>query len=593
MSEPILAKVQEAIEGYPNDDREIVEGLNFNAYTNFKTIEYYTSSQYLGGKYDELGREKPFRNIVNFRLNTAVKATEFDTKDIQLVTDHGGDYVATMLLSRELHDWLKEVNFAQTINEMIYVRPKYGELMVKKVDGKDGLKIDIVDWRNIVVDPTEPLKGMIVELHYFRPHELYGKRKTWNFVDEVIEQDTYEKKNVLGASNTSSDDLIKVYEVYGYFEPEDLGEEGEDYKLYKVIMTDKYIMYYDPIDEIPYKSLPWEKVYGRLGRGIVEDGFEAQIWTNDAVLKERDMMEIASKIFWKTTDEKVEDNALVGLDNGSIIHLQDGKDFVQVNAVPSSLPQIQSIIQAWDDQYQKVSSTFDSVTGDNLPSRTPFRTAAVLNQAGTSMFNFRRQEFGIFIQEIIYDWVMPYLISKISEEHILASNFSGDELKMIDEGFANYEANKLIKSRAITGTSAEEIVTPQPMIDELKAKVLGEVGKTKSRRFISIPKDYFKNVKAKIDIVTTGENVDKGAMFESLNNIFVAYAQNAEGVRNDPVLSKLFERIVDLSGVGISPQELKYESKSNQPTLPGPSNTGGPQGVLPTMPGQAGAPTGV
>ena len=72
-----------------------------------------------------------------------------------------------------------------------------------------------------------------------------------------------------------------------------------------------------------------------------------------------------------------------------------------------------------------------------------------------------------------------------------------------------------------------------------------------------------------------------------------AYAQNAEGVRNDPVLSKLFERIVDLSGVGISPQELKYESSTNQPTVPGPSNTGGPQGVLPAMPGQTGAPTGV
>ena len=596
MSEPILAKVQEAIEGYPNDDREIVEGLNFNAYTNFKTIEYYTSSQYLGGKYDELGREKPFRNIVNFRLNTAVKATEFDTKDIQLVTDHGGDYVATMLLSRELHDWLKEVNFAQTINQMIYVRPKYGELMVKKVDGKDGLKIDIVDWRNIVVDPTEPLKGMIVELHYFRPHELYSKRGTWDYIEETLEAETKDRKDVLGASNDSKDCLIKVYEVYGYFEPEELGEEGEDYQLYKVILTDQHILYKSTIKSIPYKSISWEKVYGRLGRGIVEDGFEAQVWTNDAVLKERDMMEIASKIFWKTTDDKVEDNALVGLDNGSIIHLQDGKDFVQVNAVPSSLPQIQSIISAWDDQYQKVSSTFDSVTGDNLPSRTPFRTAAVLNQAGTSMFAFRRQEFGIFIQEIIYDWVMPYLISKISSEHILASNFSGDELKMIDEGFANWEANKLIKSRALTGTTAEEIVTPQPMIDELKAKVLGDVGKTKSRRFIKIPKDYFKDIKAKVDIITTGENVDKGAMFESLNNIFVAYAQNAEGVRNDPVLSKLFERIVDLSGVGISPQELKYESSTNQsgqPPLPGQGNPAGPQGVLPAMPGQAGAPTGV
>ena len=593
-SPKILSKVQEQIEGYSDNEVEIVEGLKFNAFNNFKTIEYYTSSQYLGGKYDQLGREKPFRNVVNFRLNTAVKATEFDTKDIQLITDEGGDYVATMLLSRELHDWFKEQNFAQTINQMIYVRPKYGELMVKKVEKDGELKVDIVDWRNIVVDPSEPLKGMITELHYFRPYELYSKRSTWKYVDDVLAEanETHERKNVMEASNDSNSDLIKVYEVYGYFEPEDVGKEGEDYKLYKVIMSDKYIMYSEEISELPYKTLSWEKVYGRLGRGIIEDGFESQIWTNDAVLKERDMMEIASKIFWKTTDEKVEDNALIGLDNGSIIHLQDGKDFVQVNAVPSSLPQIQSIIQAWDDQYQKVSSTFDSVTGDNLPSRTPFRTAAVLNQAGSSMFNFRRQEFGIFIQEIIYDWVLPYLIKKIDKAHILASNFSGDELKMIDEGFANFEANAMIKNRALTGKTAEEITTPQFMIDEMKAKLTGEIGKTKSRRFIDIPEGYFKNIKAKVDIITTGENVDKAAMFESLNNIFIAYAQNAEQVRQDPVLSKLFERIVDLSGVGISPQELKYESK-NQSPLPGQGNTPGTEGVLPGMPGQTGAPAGV
>lgn len=591
----ILYKVSTMLEDYSTNEVEIVEGLDFNAFNNFKTIEYYTSSQYLGGKYDELGREKPFRNIGNFRLSTAVKATEFDTKDIQLVTDEGGDYVGTMLLSRELHDWFKEVNFAQTINQMIYVRPKYGELMVKKVEKDGGLNIEIIDWRNIVVDPSEPLKGMIIEKHYFRPHELYAKRGVWKYVDEALAEgcESHETKNVLEASNSSQDDKVKVYEVYGYFEPSDLGLEGEDYKLYKVIMTDNYIMYSKEIKEVPYKSLSWEKVAGRLGRGIIEDGFEAQVWTNDAVMKERDMMEISSKIFWKTTDDKVEDNALIGLDNGSIIHLQDGKDFVQVNAVPSSLPQLQSIMQAWDDQYQKVSSSFDSVTGDNMPSRTPFRTTAVLNQAGTSMFNFRRQEFGIFITEIIYDWVLPHLIKKISKAHILASNFSADELKMIDEGFANFEANSMIKERALTGKTAEEIITPQPMIDEMKAKVLGEVGKTKSRRFISIPEGYFSNIKAKVDIITTGENIEKGAMLESLNNIFVAYAQNAQAVQADPVLSKLFERIVDLSGIGISPQELKYDSSKNQQALPGQGNLGGTQGVLPAMPGQASAPVGV
>lgn len=575
--------VDELVDGYPDDNREIVEGLFYNAYDTFKTIEYYTSSKYLGGQTDNLGREKPFSNIVNFRINTAVKATEFDTKDIQLVTDEGGDPVATMLLSRELHDWMKEQNMAKTINEMIYIRPKYGEVLVKKIEKGNELKLQIVDWRKVVVDPSDPLGGTIVELHTFKPHQLL--KKDWDYVEDIVSE--YEEgNNVL----EGEEEGIIVKEAHGYFKASDIEDtEDDSYKLYKVIVCKGHVLYSKEVKSLPYKSLAWEKVNGRLGRGIVEDGFEAQVWTNDAVIKEKDMMEIASRIFWKTTDDKVEDNALIGLDNGSIIHLQDGKDFVQVNAVPSSLPQLQSIIARWEDQYQKVSSTFDSVTGENLPSRTPFRTTAVLNQAGSSMFLFRRQEFGIFIQEILYDWVLPFLTKRITSEHLLTSNFSADELQMIDEGFANYEANNFMKVRALTGKTVEEMTTPQPMIDNLRSKLMDGISKTKSRRTIKIPENYFKDLKYKIDIITTGENIDKAATFESLNNIFVAYAQNAEAVRNDPVLSKLFERIVDLSGVGISPQELKYESNTNQQALSGQGNPGGPQGILSRVPGQTGA----
>lgn len=579
--------MDELVEGYPQDDREIVDGLFYNAYDTFKTIEYYTSSKYLGGQTDSLGRDKPFRNIVNFRVNTAVKATEFDTKDIQLVTDEDGDYVATMLLSRELHDWMKDQNMAKTINDMIYIRPKYGELCVKKIEKDGELKLKICDWRKLIVDPSDPDDGITIEQHTFQPHQLL--KKNWDYVEDIVRE--YEEgKNVEGGE----EDGIIVYEAVGYFKVSDVAESDDDsYKLYKVITCKGHLLYSKEIDSIPYKFLSWENVNGRLGRGVVEDGFEAQIWTNDAVIKERDVTEIASRVFFKTTDDKLEDNALIGIDNGSIIHLQDGKDFSLVNALPGSLPQLQAIMAQWDDQYQKVSSSFDSVTGENLPSRTPFRTAAVLNQAGSSMFALRRQEFGIFLTEILYDWVLPYLTKKITAEHILASNFSSEELAMIDEGFANYEANNFIKTRALNGPTPEDMITPQPMIDELKSKLLEGVQKTKSRRTIKIPKGYFENVKYKVDIITTGENIDKAAMFESLNNIFVAYAQNAEAVRNDPVLSKLFERIVDLSGVGISPQELKYNANQqiqpNSAALPGQGNTGGLEGVLPGLPGQAAA----
>ena len=77
---------------------------------------------------------------------------------------------------------------------------------------------------------------------------------------------------------------------------------------------------------MPYKSLSWGKVNGRLGRGIVEDGFEAQRWVNDAVVKEKEAMELGSKVIFKTTDPNVQNNVLSEVDNGQIIHITQGSD---------------------------------------------------------------------------------------------------------------------------------------------------------------------------------------------------------------------------------------------------------------------------
>lgn len=582
MQEKIISNIKGFVEDYPENDIEIVYGLKFNAYKNFKTIEYYTSSQYLDGNKDDLGRRIPFYNVLNYRVNTAVKATDFDTKDIQLVSSTG-DYTRVMLLNKEMRNWFKEVNFAKTINKMIYTRPKYGELMVKKVERNGELDVQVVDWRNVVIDPCDVLRGTITEIHYMKPHKLIEKKDVWNFVDEALEGSTKERTDALGSSSEASEDAVKIYECYGYFKESDVKDSEDDtYKLFKVIMTDDYILWHKEITELPYKTLSWEEVPGRIGRGVVEDGFEAQIWTNDAVVKERDIMEIASKVFWKTTDDSVEDNSLIGLDTGSIIHLQDGKDFVQVNAVPTSLPQISQVIQKWDEQYQRVSSSFDSVTGESMPSRTPFRTVAVLNEAGSSMFNLKREEFGIFITEIIYDWVLPHLSKKINKAHLLASEFTAEELQMIDDAFGNSYANQFLKEAVLRG----EIVY-QDEYEQISKLAKDLVRKTKNIRFLDIPEGYFKDLKVKVDIITTGENIDKAAMFESLNNIFIAYAQNAQAVKADPVLSKLFERIVDLSGVGISPSTLNYE-QSNTQTLSGQSNIAGTEGLPPLPTGQTG-----
>ena len=81
------------------------------------------------------------------------------------------------------------------------------------------------------------------------------------------------------------------------------------------------------------------------------------------------------------------------------------------------------------------------------------------------------------------------------------------------------------------------------------------IKKTKSQRFISIPKDYYKDLKPKITVNITGEQRNKAATLESLSNILTVYASNPN-ISSDPVASQLLARIIELSGAGISPVQI-------------------------------------
>ena len=582
----IIDYINGLVANYDEAKAERVEGNYFKPFEVIKTIEYYTDSRYLNGQTDSLGRDKPFYNIVNYRLNTAVKATPFDTKDIQLIPDGDENALRVSLLNKELHDWFKEVNYDKTINEQRYVRAKHGHVIVKKTEHEGKLNIETVDLRNVVVDPSS-LENTFVEIHYMTPSKLAKMRGKWDYIDEILsDPNKISKKtvNAIGSETETSTDQIEIYEVYGEFPASEIYEDGDEYEysLYRLYTCGDYILDAREVKELPYKDLAWETVNGRsLGRGVVEDGFESQVWSNDAVIKERDMMEHASKIVFVTDDDEVEDNMLIDYDSGSIVHVNDGRKLTMLNNVPSSLPQIQAILNKWDSQYERTSSSFDSVTGATMPSRTPFRTVAMLQEAGNSMFKERLQEFGIWQKEIMYDWVLPYLIKKLKKEHMLVAEFSKDEFELYLDDFADHEVNMFLSEATIK----------KKLILQEDLEALKEEAKLKAlaKRVMRIPEGYYDDIKLKVDIVTTGENMDKQAMFESLNNLMITVSQNPQ-IMTDPALSKLFGKIIDLSGVGITLPEItsNLNVEQNQQALPGQGNASGAQGVLPSGVGQEG-----
>src|SRR3990167_6628534 len=127
----ITKYIEQCVMAY-NKPVVIVGGLYFRQRELIRMIEFYTNSKYLNGNRDELGREKPFYNIINGMCDVENAAKDIDTKDIIVTSDDGQHYAESFLLSKDVYQWMKQENFAKTLNEMRDAHTRYGSLLVKK-----------------------------------------------------------------------------------------------------------------------------------------------------------------------------------------------------------------------------------------------------------------------------------------------------------------------------------------------------------------------------------------------------------------------------------------------------------------------------
>lgn len=553
-----------------NKTIDLVDNLPFSQKETIKTIEFYTNSKYKNGQKDELGREKPFFQILNAVCDVENTAKDLDTKDIQVTSDDANHYLESWLLSKDIQIWMKEADFAKSLNDMRDVHTRYGSLLVKKVvekdkDGKKILKIAIPEWKNVITDQVDIINSPIIEVHYMTAMQI-AKMNEWTGVDEVIEK----------LKKEGSSKRIPVYEIRGEFSKatylDAIGEtytpadEKEfSYQLYYIAGTpveagqskefvDTLVkLYCEDNTEQVYKYLARKPRAGRaFGVGVFEEGEEAQVWTNDTVLKQYRAMEYTTKVIGQSASKKLKGrNLLTETDDGTILEHEPDRPITALNLLPSGgLQQYNNLIQQWYGQLEKTTSAYAAQRGDTPPSGTPFRLQATVLQQSSSVFKTLQQELGIFITEIFEDWIMPHLASKLNKEHILAYDFSPEELKEIDERFNAKWANRRAIEKIISGEMVD-----QEEYDKWIDNADEFIKITKSRRFIQIPKDFYKDLDAKVTVNITGEQRNKAATLESLNNILITYASNPN-LSNDPVASQLLGKIIELSGAGISPVSI-------------------------------------
>jgi hypothetical protein len=590
--------VKHARDEYFSKSIEVVPGYEFHQYETLRTIELYHNSRFKTSNTDELKREKPFYNICKFRVNVAVRATDLDTKDVVIEADDVGAYAQSFVLSLKNRKWMKETDFDALLNAMGETRAKYGHVVVKKVERPGELQIHVVPWRDLITDQVDITNGVKIERHFYSPSDLQNMVKFgWtNIPDAIATAERQQDATVTGKSryNRTLGANIEVWEVHGVLPDSYLPENADVEDADKTYSRQMHIVVLDEQqkDETKgvslfegtetddcYKDLAWEKVPGRgLGVGVIEDLFEAQVWTNYSVKQKKDMLDLAGKIIFQTADANIAaKNVLTDLENGSIITTSPNYPLTQVNNAPVGLGALASLMEDWDTQAQNATSTYPAILGSTPPhANAAFRLQASLQNEATAIFEYRRQELGIFVREIYRDWVLPFLVKQIQKTTEFVGEMTPDEVDTISDLIADYETKAKVKSTILSG----KVIT-QPQADAFKVALKQAHVKAGPKRKFKFPKGFFKG-DYNVQVNTTGEQQDNQKMLTGIFQIFGAIGQNPT-ILNDPRMANLFNQAMEL--LGVSPALMgKGSPTPNTNAMAMPSVPGAPMPAAPAAP---------
>ncbi len=515
--------IEDEVEYYEDSDLKLNPAFAPRMADVYNLIDMYSVSRFRDGDTDSLGYKKVFYNIVNFPTEIAAKMLDLDTKHIYLTAEDGTSYWPSWLMSKELKFWMKDKYFGRQLNEYSLKWPKYGDLWVKKVGGD----VKWVPPQNMIyrVDAVDYKTTPLIERHEYGADELrvVGKEAGWENIEEAIKK--------------ADDDPIVVYECYF---PPDYLEEGSNYF---VIPKDLKIVLAEDKRDLPYKKLSWEELPGRLaGRGRIEQLFEDQIYLNRIANYKSEGYHWTSKHIFQTRDTNIDKNLMTQVDNGEIMIVNN-----EINPIVNeerNLSAYNSDELRWEENAMRRSFAREPITGGRAPAGTPLGSTILQTQMAMGFYKQKKEELASFIKEILWDWILPQFKNQKRKEHkILMKNLLSDEEEG-SEKFFNLKLNwKMNQLRA-----RSKYLSPDQW--KIRRVIQAEILKDSD---LIIPKGLYDNIKYKMNIVITGEQIDVAARQQSLDTLMIMLAQNP-GILEDKRIRKIIYRRMDLAG--INPKEL-------------------------------------
>ena len=531
-----LALIKKEIEDFKTKAVTITKGFTFNQPQTINEIIYGYNSKFMEGDFDNQGDRKYYFNINRSACDTTTKGIDFDTKNINISTAAGGNPKQTWFFERDLKFWMKDQNFGKTLNGIFYRLPIFGSVVIKIVGGE----VFFVDLRNFMCDAgVDNLKesNFIIEVHYKTPLDFkrIAKERRWDY------------QPVLDRFVPSNQDYIKIYERYG--------EVDGVYKrtlIAEPAENSQFILSEDSVKENPYFEFHLNKLPGRwMGIGVVELLTDPQIRINELTNQQVKSSYYNSLRLWQTQDQGVNRNLLTDAVNGLVLNTQS--PITPIDMSDRNSGAIENEINRWSANSDKITFAHEPIRGQTTKGVTLGATELAVGLGG-AFFGQIQENVALDVKQLLYDVIIPQFAKENSVKHSL--RLVGEDLEIYNKMLIDIRVNNKLLSSLKKGLPTKE------KFEIMKALVSERVKRGKEK-LIDLPNDFYKNLKYKINIDITGEQVD--VRTRSANKFAALQAITADStLLSDPRKRKFFRSWLEDGGLRLEDFDVEEEPQLNQ-----------------------------
>jgi hypothetical protein len=598
---PVATLVQKMEQDYLIGETTRSKYVTENFYEDLCTIDAYLSSKHTSGDKDSFGRVKPFFNIVLAARNIWFRATDIDRKNIRIKAGKAKDYIPSFLATVHLQDYMRRENFGQFLNDWGLVLASYNSAVCKFIEKDNRLHTVVVPWQKLIVDTVDFENNPKIEILELTEAQLRKNKEYNQKMVEALCQTVASRETIDKTKKDTKDNYIKLYEVHGelplsYLTGKERDEDEYVQQMHIISLVgnkskggfDDFTLYSGREKQDPYLLTSLIKnTDGSISlNGSVKNLFEAQWMTNHSIIATKNQLDLASLLIFQTSDTKFAgQNVLANIQDGEIMIYAKDQPLTQLSNTSHDITALQSFGQQWQVLAQELTSTPDIMKGENMPSGTAFRQAAIIQQESHSNFEIMTENKGLAIEEMMRRYIIPYLKKKMDTSEEVSATLEDYDITKIDSIYIPNEAVKRFNQKAVQAVIDK---TELPNLQEEMQGVKQELGTLGNQRFFKPSEistktwqDVFKDFEWEAEVEITDETIDKEPVLTTLSSVLQTIATNPM-ILQDPNARMIFNKILEETG-RVSAIELSTASSQPQPQ----QQMVGNQPMQPQMPQQS------